>query len=399
MSEQAALDRVAGLIRRESGLELPPNRQAALRAAIRRTGAAGPDEFLALIARSGSRAAVERLLDEVTVQETSFYRDVGQLAAIDWHGLYTAAVRAAAALVRVWSAGCATGEEVYTLAMLASEAFAPGPPPVEIVGTDISGAALGRALEGRYGPRRVHTVPLGLQDRYFEVDGGALVVRPALRSLVRFARHNLVGDAAPPAGEAPFDLVVCRNVLIYFDPQTAERVADSLAGALRAGGTLLLGAADQLGRAQRLGRDEATGSRHPGTSVRARPEDLLADAQAAADAGNTAEALARIGLLRAHDPLNAGGHFLRGLIELPHDPRAAVDSLRRALLIDPRFSVAAFQLGRAYDALGDEPAARAAYVQALHTLDSDDLRYDQLLGQIDLGDVATAVRARISALT
>lgn len=399
MSEQAALERVADLVRRESGLELPANRQTALRAAIRRTGAAGPDEFLAAIDRTGSRDAVERLLDEVTVQETSFFRDVGQLAAIDWHGLYAGVVGAGAALVRVWSAGCATGEEAYTLALLASEAFAPGPPPVEILGTDISGAALRRALDGRYGPRRVRSLPPDLQERYLAPDGGALVVRPALRRLVRFAGHNLVRDAAPPAGEAPFDLVVCRNVLIYFDPATAEHVAGSLAGALRAGGTLLLGAADQLGRAHRAARDDATEPSHVGTSLRARPEDLLAHAVAAADEGNTEEALARVGQLLAHDPLNAGGHFLRGLVELHRDPRAAVDALRRALLIDPKFGLAAFQLGRAYAALGDGAAARAAYVQALDTLDADDTRYDKLLGQVDLADVATAIRARISSLT
>ena len=168
------------------------------------------------------------------------------------------------------------------------------------------------------------------------MDGGALVVVPALCHLVRFARHNLVRDVAPPAGEAPFDLVVCRNVLIYFDLATAEHVAGSLAGALRAGGTLLLGAADQLGRALRPARDHATESSRAGTGLRARPQNLLAHAVAAADAGNTEEALARVAQLLPHDPLNAGGHFLHGLVELHRDPRAAVDALRRALLIDPQ---------------------------------------------------------------
>ena len=77
---------------------------------------------------------------------------------------------------------------------------------------------------------------------------------------------------------------------------------------------------------------------------------------------------------------------------------AAVASLRRALLIDPRFGLAAFQLGRAYDALGDAHAARAAYETALHTLDPEDARYDALLRQVDLGDVATAIRVRIQGL-
>lgn len=399
MSEQGALDRVAELIRRESGLELPASRQAALCAAIRRAGAAGPDEFLAAADRPGSRATIDRLLDEVTVQETSFYRDSGQLAAIDWRGLYAAAVGAGDALVRVWSAGCATGEEAYTLAMLSSEAFAPGPPPVEILGTDISAAALDRARDGRYRSSRLRSVPSDQRDRYLAADGDALAVRPALRRLVRFARHNLVREVAPPAGEAPFDLVVCRNVLIYFDPATAEEVARSLSGALRPGGVLMLGAADQLGRTHHSEPDAAAAASDVTAVAPARPGELLAHAVAAADAGDTADALARIDLLLACDPLNASGYFLRGLVELPHDPHAAVDALRRALLIEPRFGLAAFQLGRAYDALGDGEAARATYVQALDTLDSEDIRHDELLGQVDLGDVATAIRARITALS
>jgi tetratricopeptide (TPR) repeat protein len=96
--------------------------------------------------------------------------------------------------------------------------------------------------------------------------------------------------------------------------------------------------------------------------------------------------------------LNAGGHFLRGLVQLGSDPHAAIASLRRALLIDPRFGLASFQLGRAYEAAGDPAAALAAYDQALFTLDPDDMRYAELLRQVDLGDVATAIRARIQVL-
>ena len=359
----------------------------------------GADEFLALVSRLGSRAAVERLLDEVTVQETSFYRDAGQLATIDWRGLHAAASRAGASTVRVWSAGCATGEEAYTLAMLASEAFAPELPPVEILGTDVSAAAVDRAREGRYRPRRARAVPPGQLDRYLAGDGHLLTVRPAVRALVRFARHNLLREGTPPAGEGLFDLVVCRNVLIYFEPTTAAAVVRRLSSAFHPGGVLLLGAADQLGRSVQGGHRAGAGRRGTAPGARAEPKELLARAVAAADAGQATVALAEIDLLLARDPLNAGGHFLRGLVELLHDPRTAVDSLRRALLIDPRFGLAAFQLGRAYDALGDGAAARAAYEKALHTLDPDDARYDELLGQVDLGDVATAIRARIRALS
>lgn len=393
MTDDEALGRIADLVRRESGIELPEARRTALRAAIRRAGATGAEELLRAAARPGDtgRAALQRLLDEVTVQETFFYRDPGQLEGIDWRALHAGAVRAGSGEVRVWSAGCATGEEAWTLALLACEAFGSGTPPVTVLGSDVSAAAVERARAGRYRARRARAVPEAQRSRFLHDEGETVVVGPGLRRLVRFARHNLVTDPAPPLGEGPFDLVVCRNVLIYFDPGTADAVAGRLRGALRPGGRLLLGVADQLGRAP---RDTASGRTVPEPAVLP-PSEHLAQAIHAADTGDREEALAQVALVLAHDPLNAPAHFLRGLVELERDPRAAVDALRRALLIDPRFGLAAFQLGRAYDALGDPAAARTAYEKALHTLDPDDARYDQLLRQVDLGDVATAIRVRI----
>ncbi len=393
-----ALASVAALVARESGIELPEAREASLRAAIRRTGCADPEQLLERIAAPGGRAVLRELIDEVTVKETSLYRDAAQFAEIDWPGLAAAAGAAGRSTVRVWSAGCATGEEAYTLAMLAVLALGSASPPVHVLGSDISEAALERARIGRYRSRRAQTVPPEARRRYLSEEDGFVLVRPELRALVTFVRHNLVSDPAPPSGEEPFDLIVCRNVLIYFATASAERVATKLSGALAPGGQLLLGVADQLGRARR--EDAARGAAGVGPALPA-PEhqrDLLARAVAAADQGRSADALAAVEALLVHDPLNAGGHFLRGLVQLAGDPAAAAVALRRALLIDPRFGLAAFQLGRAYDALGDADAARAAYETALHTLDPDDARYDELLRQVDLGDVATAIRVRIQGL-
>ena len=410
-----ALCQVAELVRRETGIVLKPAQDNALTAALRRA-VPGVDAagflWLASDAVEG-RVAIDRLIDEVTIKETSFLRDQRQLEAISWRALLENARAAGSDTIRVWTAGCATGEEAYTLAMLASEAFAPGVPPVDILATDISVTALAAAAEGRYRERPVRAVGPDLRARYFESDGDRLVVGERLRRLVRFQRHNLVSDATPPLGEAPFDLIACRNVLIYFDGPTVESVISGLERALRADGMLMLGAADALcGTARRLsgyGDGTLPDRRAPRTSKplrrplgripQRRFEDRLAHALTAAGTGRTADALAQVSKLLAEQPLNADVYFLRGLVELESDDAgAAIASLRRALYIDPSFGLAAFTLGRAHDAAGDERAALRAYEHALRTLDSDGERHELILEQVDLGDVAAACRARLAAL-
>jgi chemotaxis protein methyltransferase CheR len=101
--------------------------------------------------------------------------------------------------------------------------------------------------------------------------------------------------------------------------------------------------------------------------------------------------------LLADNPLDADAHFVQGLVRLAAgEPASAATALRRALYIDATFALAAFALGRSYDALGDIPAARRSYEQALRTLDPDDHRHEMLLQQVDLGDIASACRARLA---
>jgi tetratricopeptide (TPR) repeat protein len=103
--------------------------------------------------------------------------------------------------------------------------------------------------------------------------------------------------------------------------------------------------------------------------------------------------------LLADTPLDADAHFIQGLVLLESgEPAAAAVALRRALCTDARFALAAFTLGRAFDALGDTPAAGRAYEQALRTLDPEDDRHERMLQQIDPGDIAAACRARLGGL-
>jgi chemotaxis protein methyltransferase CheR len=408
------LAEIAELIRRETGIELPVAREAALRAALRRA-APGADPAACLRAISdpaSGRGLLDRLIDEVTVQETTFARDHRQLDAISWHALLQAARAAGSPTIRVWSAGCATGEEAYTLALLADEAFAPAIAPVDVLGTDISVAALAAAVDGRYGERAVQALAAPSRGRYLDRQpDGSHVVGERLRRLVRFRRHNLASDQFPPRGEAAFDLVACRNVLIYFGHPLVGRVIESLNGSLRPGGMLMLGAADALMRTTGRLADPATGPAAParpaGRPLR-RPlgrkparsrEQRLAAALDAADRNDRDNALAQVTSVLADNPLDADAHFVLGLVTLEAgEPAKAVVALRRALCADPVFWLAAFTLGRAHDELGDAPAARRAYERVLRTLDPEDHRHELLLQQVDMGDIAAACRARLGGL-
>jgi chemotaxis protein methyltransferase CheR len=429
------LTEIAELVRRKTGIAVPAARQPALRAAVGRV-AAGLDTgtFLRVLSDPArGRDLVERLIDEVTTQETAFVRDRGQLDTIPWQGLQRSALAAGSATIRVWSAGCATGEEPYTLALLADEALGPSRAPADVLGTDISGAALAAAAVGRYGGRAVRSLPAPERDRYLrQQPDGSYLVGERLRGLVRFRRHNLARDPHPPPGEAGFDLIVCRNVLIYFEQPLASAVIDALERSLRPGGVLMLGAADALRRASVLARPAAglsgttrtgttrtgttrtgttrTGTTRTGTTGTAtgllrKPlgrhpahsrDQRLAAALNAADNSDRGEALAQVASLIADNPLDADAHFVQGLVTLAAgEPATAADALRRALYIDTRFALAAFTLGRAYDALGDEAAARRAYQRVLRTLDPADHRHDLILQQVDIGDVLAACHVRL----
>ena len=396
----------------------PPAGAGALHAAVARAAPGlGLDAFLAVLRDPVHRGeGLRRLIDEVTTRETAFSRDRGQLDTIAWPELLRGARAAGSPTIRVWSAGCASGEEPYTLALLAHEVFGPMPPPVDVLGTDVSGAALAAAEAGRYQERAVRALSPLQRDRYLDrVPDGSYLVSERLRLLVRFRRHNLARDPVPPSGEGGFDLILCRNVLIYFDRPLAARTAGSLEEALRPACRLVLGASDALQRAtaateaaparpaagMRPGPGRVPRRRAPGAAppALAPPHDQrLAAALAAAGHGDRDAALAQVAALLAADPMDADAHFLGGLITLEAgEPGPAVAALRRALYADATFALAAFTLGRAYDTLGDDPAARRAFGQALRMLGAEDDRHEAILAQVDVRDIAAACRARLAA--
>ena len=409
-AESAVLAGIIDLVRAETGIVLPRARKAAILAAVDRAApGVDPGTFARMATGEAGGDLLDRLINEVTVQETSFVRDRKQLDTIPWRRLLESARAAGSPGIRVWCVGCASGEETYTLALLAAEALAAVPVPVDVLGTDISVAALAAAAGARYGDRAVRGLESSLRARYLDrqVDGSYLV-RERLRDLVRFTRHNLARDQVPPAGEAAFDLITCRNVLIYFDVALGRRVIEALERSLRPGGILLLGAADALQRPPRAlgspgggpeGRARASRLRHRRPHEPATPltrEQRLDAAMDAADKGDRDGALSYVDDLLADDSLDGDAHFIDGLVWLEAGrPARAAAALRRALCADAAFALAAFTLGRACDALGDDAAARRAYEQALRTFDPADNRHERILQQIDIGDIAAACRVRL----
>ncbi|HET9599859.1 MAG TPA: CheR family methyltransferase [Anaeromyxobacteraceae bacterium] len=180
---------------------------------------------------AGDEPATEELVARAVVGETCFLRHGDQLRALS---AALPALSPRGAPLALWSAGCASGEEAYTLAMLLREAGRRGD---GVLGTDVSEPALAQARTGRYGHWTLRRVDAERRARWFRPAGDELAVAPELRGDVEFRSHNLVRDPSP----GPFDVVVCRNVLIYFAPEVAAEVARRLLAAVRPGGLLVLG--------------------------------------------------------------------------------------------------------------------------------------------------------------
>jgi chemotaxis protein methyltransferase CheR len=209
-----------------------------------------PVDAAGYVEHLGSAAGEEelrRLLPLVTVGKTSFFRDARQFAALRalLPGLLARA-RAEGRPLAIWSAGCATGEEPWSVAIAAAEAGA-RPGELELLATDLNPEAAARAQAGTFPAERLHDVPVGQRERWFTASAGSAEVRPTLRALFTgAATHNLVSTSYPRPARGAWDVVLCRNVLIYFDTATTIGVLDRFRAALAPGGWLFLGYSESL---------------------------------------------------------------------------------------------------------------------------------------------------------
>jgi chemotaxis protein methyltransferase CheR len=194
---------------------------------------------------------MQALANLVTTNETYMFREYDQLQAFA-NACLPAVLSAKQARgekkLRIWSAGCSSGEEAYTLAMILQEVFPQSASwDCEIIATDIDDNMLRRAEAARYGTRAVGEVPAEYRDKYMFEEGGEWVVRQRTTGLVRVRRLNLYDDTAMSAMWG-FDFIFCRNVLIYFDDLSRKVVMDHFYNALNPGGYIFLGHSESVGR-------------------------------------------------------------------------------------------------------------------------------------------------------
>lgn len=238
----------AALLEQHTGQQLAANRSwridTALKPLLRDFEFDTLDTLAAAVTMRGDPVLADAVVDALLNQETSFFRDAGVLETTA-DALEAMTKGHSNRRMRVWCAGCSTGQEPLSLAMLFAErAGRTGMHAPEIVATDVSAAAIARARAGKYTQFEVQRgLPIRRLMTWFDSDGADWTVNRELHQRVRFRRHNLTADP-PPLGR--FDVVLCRNVLFYFAPETRRRVFATLAEAVRPGGLLLLGAGETV---------------------------------------------------------------------------------------------------------------------------------------------------------
>ncbi len=245
-------DRTRDLALRLAGIELAPRHRELLDRRGHRAGARGFDALL-VGAEGGDADARRELIGLLTTNFTAFFRHPWHFDLAAEHALWAAHRRGRA---RLWSAAAATGEEPYSLAMSLLEVFRRDDPPVSVLATDIDAGALEVAREGEYDEAAVAPVEDVRRGRFFRAAGpGRWRVAAEPRRLVAFREMSL----ADPSWrvEGPFDVVLCRNVLMYLEDSRRRAALERIAAVLAPDGLLLLDPAEHLGGAARLfGRGE-----------------------------------------------------------------------------------------------------------------------------------------------
>jgi chemotaxis protein methyltransferase CheR len=354
---------------------------------------------------------MDALVAELTIGETYFFRQSEHFDILRATILPEMLERnRLTRRLRIWSAGCANGAEAYSIALLIREALGEQAKAwhVHVLGTDINRYYLERAEAGRYNQWAFRENPEQLKFRYFRRDGTEWVIGQEARKWVVFRHHNLVSDPLPPPGETPdFDLIFCRNVMIYFSQEVIRATAARLYESLAWGGWLVVGHAEPnaenfsqfegvmtggvtvyrkmkaqpragpaaSGRAElppaaarphvAKPRVETARQEHPRPAVAA-PAVEVEEVRILADRGEWRLAAARARKLTETGSLNPAAHFVLALV-LEHmgSPVDAAQSLRRSIFLDREFVMAHYHLGLVLEQQHDRQGARKAFLNVL----------------------------------
>ncbi len=243
---RAEFQKISGLLYAVSRITLQDGKEELVKSRLlKRMRAIGIRSFGEYLARvDGDPAEKYQMVDLLTTNKTSFFREDAHFDFLKTRVL----PGLGGGRLRVWSAGCSSGEEPYTIAMVLREYYAQGPQPdARILATDLSKRVLARAEAGTYDEEVLREVPAQLASKYFDCvetrKPRRYSARQALRSLITFAPLNLMEDW-PMKG--PFDVIFCRNVMIYFDKATQERLVNRFYGLLKPGGYLFSGHSESL---------------------------------------------------------------------------------------------------------------------------------------------------------
>lgn len=438
----AAVDRVAAVLERHTGMRVQSAQRHRLERAI-----AGRMRALGEGSRAGYADRVERdseewrlLVPEVAVGETRFFRDLERWEAIERHVLPDLIARRGGGLLHLWSAGCATGQEAYGLAMVCERLRERYPGlKVDIVGTDINRAALAAARRAEYPEGAMRGLKSADRLRFFEPVPGGHRVRPALQAQVRFEELNLLAWAGRPHPGRVYDLILCQRVLIYLSTPATLRILAALAGAMEIGGVLLVGhtesitappgcALEWLGGSHGFRRvpraapaaaeapEAAPADPDPAERLHLAWEAAVAERYADAEAhlaglARTGEALRLAAWVRiaqgrpeaatgpvasalADAPDHPEPHFLAGMLALARSgPADAAAHFKRAVYLDPRFAPAHFHLAELAAAAGRREEARRAWHAAEGAAPGDAERIRRYFG-FDAGAFAQVCRNR-----
>jgi len=341
--------------------------------------------------------------------ETYFFRDHGQFDLLRLRLLPELLERRRAAKnLRLWSAGCASGEEAYSLAMLVDMLLPERDGwDIHILGSDIDQAALAKARAGRYGQWSFRMVPPVLRQRYFQRSGDQWALDERIRRMVSFRAADLIGESFPGGELQDMDLILCRNVFIYFDASAVAAVANKLANALSEGGYLMAGHTELIGhcvrnlrsrlfaegvvyqraaptpleipRLPRSAPPPPLAQRAPRAAPPATPSinvvDLLATARKFADRGDYERAEQTCRQALAATPLAVGPHFLLAqLAQFKGNFEQAGELLDKTLYLDPHCVAAYLEQAALCERAENLPRAqtlRRAALDIVRTLPGD----------------------------